>query len=120
MIQDNLFLKIINRQIPADIVYEDDQCLAFRDIDPQAPVHVLIIPRKVIPTHADLKEEDIALLGHLHLVAGSLAQKLGVQDVYRLVITLKERARLTAPHPRFHFPGGPPTTLPPALTKSNP
>src|SRR5439155_24982502 len=92
MIQDNLFLKIINRQIPADIVYEDDQCLAFRDIDPQAPTHVLIIPRKVIQTHADLKEEDIALLGHLPCVAASLAQKLGVQDGYRLVIHFQEPA----------------------------
>jgi len=113
MIQDNLFLKIINRQIPADIVFEDDQCLAFRDIDPQAPTHVLIIPRKVIPTHADLKEEDIALLGHLHLVAASLAHQLGVQDGYRIVINCKEPAGQTVPHLHFHLLGGRPMLWPP-------
>ena len=64
MLKDNLFQKIIDRQIKADIVYEDDRCLAFRDINPQAPVHVLIIPRhKVIPTHADVTEADRDLLG---------------------------------------------------------
>src|SRR5439155_5218670 len=69
MLQDNIFLKIIERKIPAAIVYEDDRCLAFRDVNPQAPVHVLIIPRKVIATHADIAEEDRDLLSHLHLVA---------------------------------------------------
>ena len=113
MIQDNLFLKIINRQIPADIVFEDDQCLAFRDIDPQAPTHVLIIPRKVIPTHADLKEEDIALLGHLHLVAASLAHQLEVPDGYRIVINCKEPAGQTVPHLHFHLLGGRPMLWPP-------
>ena len=58
MMTDNLFLKIIERKIPANIVFEDEQCLAFRDVNPQAPVHVLIIPKKVIRTHADVKEED--------------------------------------------------------------
>ena len=72
MMKDNLFQKIIDRQIPANIVYEDERCLAFRDINPQAPVHVLIIPRKVIPTHADVTEADLELLGHLHLVAARL------------------------------------------------
>jgi histidine triad (HIT) family protein len=106
MLQDNLFLKIINRQIPANIVYEDDQCLAFRDINPQAPTHVLIIPRKVIPTHADLKEEDKVLLGHLHLVAVNLAQKLGIEEGYRIVINCKEPAGQTVPHLHFHLLGG--------------
>ncbi len=69
MLADNIFLKIANKQIPARILHEDDQCVAFHDINPQAPVHVLIIPRKVIPTHADIKPEDRELLGHLHLVA---------------------------------------------------
>ena len=106
MMQDNLFLKIINRQIPATIVYEDDQCLAFRDINPQAPTHVLIIPRKVIPTHADLKEEDKSLLGHLHLVAIRLAQQLGIEEGYRVVINCKEPAGQTVPHLHFHLLGG--------------
>ena len=78
MMTDNLFLKIIERKIPADIVYEDDRSLAFRDINPQAPVHVLIIPKKVIATHADVTEADKELLGHLHLVAAKLAEQFGL------------------------------------------
>lgn len=106
MMKDNLFQKIIDRQIPADIIYEDDQCLAFRDVNPQAPVHVLIIPRKVIPTHADITEEDRDRLGHLHLVAAKLAEQLKIQDGYRLVINCKERAGQTVPHLHFHLLGG--------------
>ena len=106
MLKDNLFQKIIDRQIPADIVYEDEQSLAFRDINPQAPVHVLIIPRRVIPTHADLKESDAAILGHLHVVAAKLARQLGIDDGYRLVINCKERAGQTVPHLHMHLLGG--------------
>jgi histidine triad (HIT) family protein len=106
MMQDNLFQKIIDRQIPANIVYEDDRCLAFRDINPQAPVHVLIIPRKVIPTHADMKPEDRELVGHLHMVAAQLAEKLGTSDGYRLVINCKEPAGQTVPHLHLHLLGG--------------
>jgi histidine triad (HIT) family protein len=113
MMTDNLFLKIANKQIKADIVYEDDQCVAFRDINPQAPVHVLLIPRKVIPTHADLKPEDAALLGHLHLTAARLAERLGLGDGYRLVINCKERAGQTVPHLHFHLLGGRDLTWPP-------
>ena len=113
MLHDNLFLKIISREIPANIVYEDDQCLAFRDINPQAPTHVLIIPRKVIPTHADLKEEDKALVGHLHLVAAGLAQKLGIQEGYRIVVNCQELAGQTVPHLHFHLLGGRPMRWPP-------
>lgn len=106
MLKDNLFQKIIDRQIPADIVYEDDRCLAFRDINPQAPVHVLIIPRKVIPTHADMTDADVDLLGHLHAVAARLAGQLGVEDGYRLVVNCKERAGQTVPHLHLHLLGG--------------
>jgi histidine triad (HIT) family protein len=106
MLKDNLFQKIIDRQLKADIVYEDDRCLAFRDINPQAPVHVLIIPRKVIPTHDDIKEEDRELLGHLHLVAARLAQQLGLQDGYRLVLNCREKAGQTVPHLHLHLLGG--------------
>src|SRR5436190_23320990 len=83
MMADNIFLKIINKQIPAKIAYEDDQCLAFHDISPQAPVHVLIIPRKAIRLHANLAAEDTALMGHLHMIAVKLAEQLGVIDGYR-------------------------------------
>jgi histidine triad (HIT) family protein len=106
MMQENLFQKIIDRKIPADVVHEDDSCLAFRDINPQAPVHVLIIPRKVIRTHEDIKPEDRDLLGHLHLVAAQLAEKLGIADGYRLVINCKERAGQTVPHLHMHLLGG--------------
>jgi histidine triad (HIT) family protein len=106
MMQENLFQKIIDRKIPAAIVYEDDRCLAFRDINPQAPVHVLIIPRKVIATHDEVQTEDEAILGHLHAVAAQLARQLGVAEGYRLVINCKEPAGQTVPHLHMHLLGG--------------
>jgi histidine triad (HIT) family protein len=106
MLQDNLFKKIIDKLIPAAIVHEDDQCLAFRDINPQAPTHVLIIPRKVIPTHADLTDQDGALLGHLHLVAVKLAKQLGLDDGYRIVVNCLDRGGQTVPHLHMHLMGG--------------
>ena len=106
MMQENIFQKIIDKKIPANIVYEDDRCLAFRDVNPQAPSHVLIIPRKVIPTHADIREEDRELLGHLHLVAARLAVQLGISDGYRLIVNCKEPAGQTVPHLHLHLLGG--------------
>jgi histidine triad (HIT) family protein len=106
MMSDNIFLKIIEGKIKADVVYEDDRCLAFRDINPQAPVHVLIIPRKVIPTHEAITEEDRELLGHLHLVAAKLAGQLGLTDGYRVVVNCRERAGQTVPHLHMHLLGG--------------
>jgi histidine triad (HIT) family protein len=113
MMTDNLFQKIIDRKVPADIVYEDDRSLAFRDINPQAPVHVLIIPKKVIPTHADLTEADKELLGHLHLVAIKLATQFGLTEGYRLVLNCKEQAGQTVPHLHLHLLGGRPMRWPP-------
>jgi histidine triad (HIT) family protein len=113
MLHDNIFQKIIDRKIPANIVYEDDRCLAFRDVNPQAPVHVLIIPRKVIPTHADITDADRDLLGHLHLVAARLAGQLGIADGYRLVLNCKEPAGQTVPHLHLHLLGGRPMGWPP-------
>ena len=106
MLKDNLFQKIIDRQMRADIVFEDDRCLAFRDVNPQAPTHVLLIPKKVIPTHADLTEADRDLMGHLHLVAVQIADQLGLADGYRLVINCKDRAGQTVPHLHMHILGG--------------
>ncbi|MFN4258589.1 MAG: histidine triad nucleotide-binding protein [Gemmataceae bacterium] len=106
MMQDNIFQKIIDKQIPADMVYEDDQCVAFRDINPQAPVHVLIVPRKVISTHDDMTEEDIPLVGHLHWVAKQLARQLGLHDGYRLVLNCQEKAGQSVPHLHLHLLGG--------------
>ena len=106
MMADNIFLKIINKQIPAKIVFEDDRCVAFHDINAQAPVHVLIIPRKVIATHDEIAEEDEALVGHLHVVAAQLARQLNLQEGYRLVLNCKEKAGQTVPHLHLHLLGG--------------
>jgi histidine triad (HIT) family protein len=101
-----LFSKIISRELPAQIVYEDDQCLAFRDINPQAPTHVLLIPKKEIPRLVDAKPEDQALLGHLLLAANTIAQQLGIGDAFRLVINNGESVGQSVFHIHFHILGG--------------
>lgn len=106
MMTDNIFQKIIDKQIPAKVIYEDDLCLAFHDISPKAPVHVLLIPKKVIRTHADIQAEDVPLLGHMHVIAGKLARELGLADGYRLVINCEEKAGQTVPHLHLHLLGG--------------
>ncbi len=113
MMTENIFQKIIDRHIPADIVFEDDLCLAFRDVRPQAPVHVLLIPKQVIRTHADISEADAALLGHLHIVAARLAKELGLENGYRLVINCQEQAGQTVPHLHIHILGGRSLAWPP-------
>lgn len=113
MLPVNIFQKIINREIPANIIYEDDLCVAFHDVNPQAPVHVLIIPRKVIRTHDDIVIDDLDVMGHLHLVARELANKLGLAKGYRLVINCKEQAGQTVPHLHMHLLGGRDLTWPP-------
>lgn len=113
MMTDNIFQKIIDKQIPAKIVYEDEQCLAFHDVNPQAPVHVLLIPRKVIRTHADVQTEDEQVLGHLLIAAKKVAEQLGVAEGYRLVINCKEPAGQTVPHLHLHLLGGRSFSWPP-------
>jgi histidine triad (HIT) family protein len=113
MLADNIFLKIINKQIPAKILYEDDQCLAFNDIGPQAPTHILIIPKKVIPTHAHVGDEDAALVGHLFIVARNLAKELGLEEGYRLVINCNDKGGQTVPHLHLHLMGGRQFSWPP-------
>ena len=113
MLADNTFLKIIDKSIPAKIAYEDDRCLAFHDIGPKAPVHVLIIPKKAIRTHDDIGDEDAALIGHLHVVAAKLAKELGLSAGYRIVINCKEGAGQTVPHLHLHLLGGRDFTWPP-------
>jgi len=113
MMQDNIFQKIVEHKIPAKIIQEDELSVAFHDINPQAPVHVLIVPRKVIATHADLTQSDKELLGHLHLIAVRLARQLGIEDGYRIVINCKELAGQTVPHLHFHLLGGRPFHWPP-------
>src|SRR3990167_884002 len=85
MSEKSIFKRIIDKEIPADIVYEDDLCLAFRDISPQAPTHVLLIPKKEIASLADAGPEDGALLGHMLLVLRTLAKELGLRGGYRVV-----------------------------------
>ena len=103
---DDLFIKIINREIPADIIYETDEVLAFRDINPQAPVHVLVIPKKGIPRLVDAQPEDQDLLGHLMLAAGKVAEQLGVADAFRLVVNNGEGAGQTVFHLHLHILAG--------------
>jgi len=101
-----LFEKIIAREIPADIVYEDDLVLAFRDINPKAPVHVLMVPRKPIPRLADATAEDHRMLGHLLLKSAEVAAKLGLkQSGYRLVINNGPDAGESVPHLHCHILG---------------
>ncbi len=106
MLAENLFQRIIEGKIPANVIHDDEHCLAFHDISPQAPVHVLIIPKKIIPTHDVLTREDGPLMGHLHLVGLKLAKDLGLVDGYRLVINCKDRGGQTVPHLHMHLLGG--------------
>ena len=108
-----LFGKIIRREIPADIVYEDDLCVAFRDINPQAPTHVLLIPRKEIDRLGSARGEDQALLGHLLLAAGKVARQLGVGDAFRLVINNGAEAGQSVFHLHLHILAGRPLRWPP-------
>jgi len=102
-----LFEKIIAREIPAAIVYEDDLVLAFRDINPQAPTHVLIVPQKLIPRIAEAQAEDQKLLGHLLLKAAEVAEKVGLkQGGYRLIINNGADGGETVPHLHCHILGG--------------
>jgi histidine triad (HIT) family protein len=103
----SLFEKIIAREIPAAIVYEDDQVLAFRDIKPQAPVHVLVIPKKPIPRIAEAKPEDQQVLGWLLLRAAQIAEQLGLNNTgYRLVFNNGPDAGEAVPHLHCHIVGG--------------
>ena len=108
-----IFGKIINREIPAKIVYEDEQCLAFQDINPQAPTHVLLIPKKEIPRLADATVADQALLGHLMIVAGRIARELGVDDAFRLVVNNGADAGQSVFHLHLHLLAGRKLTWPP-------
>lgn len=104
-----LFEKIIAREIPADIVYEDEEALAFHDISPQAPTHILVIPKKPIPRVGEAEKSDQDLLGHLLLVAGKVASTLGVnntKDGFRLVINNGKNGGEAVPHLHIHLLSG--------------
>ena len=109
-----LFEKIVAREVPAQIVYEDDLVLAFRDIKPGAPVHVLIVPKKPIPRIAEAKPEDHKVLGHLLLKAAEVAKSLGLNEGgYRLVINNGPNAGESVPHLHLHILGGRQLSWPP-------
>lgn len=109
-----LFEKICAREIPADIVFEDDHCLAFRDIAPQAPIHILIVPHKPIPRVGLATAEDQAVLGHILLAAATIARSEGIADTgYRLVLNNGKDAGEAVPHLHLHLLGGRPLDWPP-------
>ena len=103
---DTIFSKIACGEIPADILYEDDLCLAFRDISPQAPTHVLVIPKKEIVSVATIADEDQALIGHLYLVIRNIANQLGLAGGYRVVANCGGDGGQAVDHLHFHLLGG--------------
>jgi len=114
MADKTLFQKICDKEIPANIVHEDEICVAFRDISPQAPVHILIVPRKPIPRVAAATAEDAATLGHLLLTAGNIARSEGVADSgFRIAINNGPHGGETVPHLHVHLLGGRPLEWPP-------
>ena len=114
MQEKTLFEKIRDREIPADIVHEDDHCLAFRDISPQAPVHILVVPKKPVPRIAAADNDDATLLGKLLIAAAAVARQQGIADSgFRLVINNGRDGGETVPHLHIHLLGGRPLDWPP-------
>jgi histidine triad (HIT) family protein len=108
-----IFKRIIDKEIPAKLIYEDDRCIAFQDINPQAPTHVLVIPKKEITGVAAIEEADAPLVGHLLYVCRKLAEQLGVATGYRVVINNGPDAGQTVDHLHLHLLGGRDLTWPP-------
>jgi histidine triad (HIT) family protein len=108
-----IFQRIIDREIPAKIVHEDDLCLAFHDVSPQAPLHVLLIPKKPIPSLDQLTDEDQALLGHLWRLVPKLAKELGVTNGYRVVVNCGPDGGQSVDHLHFHILAGREMAWPP-------
>jgi histidine triad (HIT) family protein len=104
--EDTIFGKIVRREIPADIVYEDDIALAFRDVNPQAPVHILVIPKQPLPKLADAESQDHAMLGHLLLTVKRVAEQVGLTNGYRVVINNGDDGGQTVNHLHLHILGG--------------
>ncbi len=110
---ETIFSKIIRREIPADIVYEDDKCLAFRDVNPQAPVHILIIPKQPIARLIDAVDDDQSLLGHLLLTANKVAAEQGVEEAFRVVVNNGAGVGQSVFHLHLHILAGRSFTWPP-------
>lgn len=109
-----IFDKIIRKEIPADIVFEDEEVIAFKDINPQAPIHILIIPKKRIATINDLEENDISITGKLIYTAKTIASEIGIsEDGYRLVFNCNDNGGQEVYHIHLHLLGGRKMTWPP-------
>lgn len=107
MAEETIFSKIIRREIPSDIVFQDDKVTAFRDISPQAPTHILIIPNKLIPTINHIEASDGALLGHMVVVAAKIAKQEGIDESgYRLIMNCNKDAGQEVFHIHMHLLGG--------------
>jgi len=117
MAEETIFSKIIRREIPSDVVYQDELVTAFRDISPQAPTHILIIPNKLIPTINDVTTEDEATLGRMIIVAAKIAQQEGIaEDGYRLIVNCNRHGGQEVYHIHMHLVGG--HSLGPMLVRS--
>ena len=111
--QDNIFQKIIDRKIPATIVYEDDQCLAFRDVNPQAPTHVLIIPKRHFAGLKEAQAADAEIIGRCHLAAAEIARQRNIEHGYRTVLNVGPGAGQSVFHLHVHLLGGRGLSWPP-------
>jgi histidine triad (HIT) family protein len=113
MPEKTLFAKIIDREIAADIIYEDDFCIAFNDVNPQAPMHALVIPKKPVEKLSDASADDQQVLGHLLLTAAALARERGYGEAFRLVVNNGAEAGQTVFHLHVHVLGGRAFSWPP-------
>jgi len=113
MPEKTIFKKIIDGEIPANIIHDDEHCLVFHDISPKAPIHVLVIPKKEIASLDDVADEDQAVMGHLWLVVRDVARKLGLEEGYRVVVNCKENGGQEVPHVHLHLMGGRRLSWPP-------
>ena len=111
--EKTLFSKIIDGEMPADFVHQDDHCVVLRDVNPQAPVHLLVIPRKPIPRLAEASQEDVNLLGHLLLIARESAKKEELTEGFRIVVNNGTDGGESVPHLHVHVLGGRPLSWPP-------
>lgn len=101
-----IFQKIIEKEIPSDIIFEDELCIVIKDINPQAPIHLLIIPKKPIPKLADASKDDLEILGHLMLIVGNMSRQFNVEDAFNVVINNGEKAGQTVFHLHIHLLAG--------------
>ena len=113
MAEKTIFQRIIDKELPAKIVYEDERCLAFHDVAPQAPTHVLVIPKKAIRSVAEIADEDLDLVAHLWKVIRDLARELQLEKGYRVVVNCGRDGGQSVDHLHFHLLGGRPLLWPP-------